>query len=195
MVIEPAPSIGVARKNVRTDLRHRVLRNTGAEMASDIVFVPLWCQTGAPAPEVRELRCHVAPPSGWQPTPALTPMDSVVEGVWRGPDERDTLTVSFMPKAVPGHRMLTWIEAPLALGGFPEPAMRPRPALMHWEEQPPPPALFAQLGVDELHTLRGLAKGDRGVARLYAVLARRQQHAWKLFLSLASAAGRGAELT
>jgi hypothetical protein len=164
-------------------------------MSADIADLhPLWCRPADPAPDVPELRCHVRPPSGWNPAPATTPMPGVMQGVWRGPDARDMLAVSFMATAVPGHRMLTWLEVPMAICGFPEPALQPRPTLVQWEEQPPPPALANRLEIDELQTLRGLAHSDGGLARVYAVLARRKHHAWKLFLSLASAAGTGTEL-
>jgi hypothetical protein len=72
--------------------------------------------------------------------------------------------------------------------------MRPTLELAHWESEATPAALAARLKTDELHLLRGLARAESGTARLYAVLARRRSHAWKLFLSLASAAGGGNEL-
>jgi hypothetical protein len=157
-------------------------------------FAPLWWRPTDSAPNVHQLRCRVGPPSGWEPAPAITPMEGVTLGLWCGPDTRDRLAVSFMSKAVPGHRMLTWVEAPISVCAFPEPALQPPPTLVHWEDQSPPAALATQLGIDELHTLRGLAHSDAGLARLYTVLARRQHHAWKVFLSLGSAAGEGDEL-
>ncbi len=156
--------------------------------------LPLWCRTIDPAHSVEELRCSVRPPRGWDGAADTTPLPGLVQCLWRGPDVRDALVVSFMPAAVPGHRMLTWVEAPMAICGFPEPALQPLLVLAHWEPDATPVALAARLGTDELHVLRGLARADGTIARLYCLLARRGQHAWKLFLSIASAAGSGDEL-
>jgi hypothetical protein len=157
---------------------------------------PLWCRpTESPLPPpTADLSCRIRPPFEWASIPSITSLAGVVQGVWPGVDARDALIVSFMPAAVPGHRMLTWVEAPILMIGYPEPAMKPLPQLVFWESAPLPPALVTRHGANELHVLRGLARSELGTARLYTVLVRRDSHAWKLFLSLATDAGSGDEL-
>jgi hypothetical protein len=161
---------------------------------------PLWLRAASALealarPVVCEsLCCMFNLPSDWTAPPALTQVPTTAPGICRGPSERDWLVISFMPGAVPGHNMLTWVEAPLHMFGFPEPAVQPPPELLWWAPEIAIRDYQLVLGAEEAHAFTGLVRFPGGVARLYTLLARKQRFAWKVVLSFASAAGEGSEL-
>lgn len=141
-----------------------------------------------------ELHCRFDLFEEWDRLPAVKQFAMEVTGVCRGPDERDWLTISFMPKAVPGHNMLSWFEAPLSLVGFPDLMVQPSPELLWWDRETTVGDYPVGLTADEAHALVGLARFPSGVARVYMLLARKEHFAWKVFLSFGSTAGSGDEL-
>lgn len=164
------------------------------------VAIPLWLRATRPLKASTQpiasgdLRCKFELFSDWSSPPALTQLPMMAAGVCRGPSEKDWLVISFMANAVPGHNMLSWVEAPLSMIGFPEPAVQPTPELLWWDKETATRDYQLSLGADEVHAFTGLARFSSGVARLYVLLARRQRFAWKVLLSFASAAGGGNEL-
>jgi hypothetical protein len=174
--------------------------SAGGQGALHETTIPLWLRATQPSTaltrpiESVELRCKFGLYIDWSAPPALTQMPTTAVGVCRGPSERDWLVISFMPKAVPGHNMLNWVEAPISIGGFPEPAVQPTPELLWWDAERAVGDYQLSLGAEEAHAYTGLARFSGGIARLYALLARKQHFAWKVLLCLASSAGGGHEL-
>lgn len=104
-----------------------------------------------------------------------------------------------MPGATLGSELANWVEAPLALTGFPlveeVSQLAKRPELLQWESFPASVAVLEQLAADELCLYEGLAamveEGYRSLRRLYGVLARQVERAWKVLISLESACHPG----
>jgi hypothetical protein len=169
-------------------------------------LTPLWLQTsseflrsGAVAKrEQNDLRYAVHIFGDWSAEPEVLPSPMQIDHVYRGPGASDWLVVSFMPKAVPGHNMLNWIEVPMSRRGFPSLRIaarcKPAPDLIAWNYEGNSEAYLAKLGVDEMHAFTGLARFSGDIARVYAVMLRQTNFAWMFFLSMHSLAGNGNEL-
>lgn len=124
---------------------------------------PLWLytpeQSPGPATVVtkKELRYKLNLFADWAAAPEVLPSPMQVEHVYRGPASSDWLVVSFMSKAVPGHNMLTWLEKPIRMTGFPSIQIGakadPVPDLVAWNY--------------EGHSTAYMAKRSRGNAWLY----------------------------
>jgi len=165
---------------------------------------PLWLytpeQSPGPATVVtkKELRYELNLFADWAAAPEVLPSPMQIEHVYRGPASSDWLVVSFMPKAVPGHNMLNWLETPIRMAGFPSIQIAakadPVPDLVAWNYEGQSTAYMAKLGVEEMHGFTGLARFDQAVARLYVVMLRKTNLAWMFFFSLHSLAGNGNEL-
>jgi hypothetical protein len=169
-------------------------------------LIPLWLQTsskllrsGAVAKrEQNDLRYAVHLFREWSAEPEVLPSPMQIDHVYRGPGACDWLVVSFMAKAVPGHNMLNWIEAPMSMLGFPSlqiaATCKPAPDLIAWNYEGKSEAYIAKLGLDEMHGFTGLAKFSGNIARVHAVMLRQMNFAWMFFLSMHSPAGNGNEL-
>ena len=162
--------------------------------------MPLWLESDAAGVSSGQnfaspdLGCAFVLPADWKVSASPSRAGPVMIGVFRGENAEDWFVASFMTSAVPGHDMTNWVRPVLALTGFPEPALQPLPTLLGWEACEVGAAYAARRGLDEVHTFIGQAKFPSGLSRLYLLLARKGQLAWKLFLSVRSSAGTGREL-
>ncbi|NJO40792.1 MAG: hypothetical protein HC769_02715 [Cyanobacteria bacterium CRU_2_1] len=132
--------------------------------------------------------------AGWKTTPHITQTPLQIDHGFQGVHPAESLIVSFMDKADPAADLRNWVDAFIKLTGFPilpmfQPINSP-PCLLEWRDQGSCPALSDRLNVDETYLYQGLAQFSSQPAectRLYILLARRGNVAWKISLSILSA--------
>ncbi len=130
--------------------------------------------------------------SMWKRSPELEKTPMYIEESFHGFGASDLAIVSFMPKTDPAGNIRNWVEGTLAMAGFPILSLvkEAPPQMMEWAYEGSWPVYASQLGVDECHTYQGLARipgPDMELARMYFLLARRGEHAWKITFSILSA--------
>lgn len=165
--------------------------------------VPLWLKSlksPVKVTAVRDapLRYSTNVFDGWKSERTARSTPTTEEHIFRGPSLADYFVASFLSNAVPGHRMLSWIDASIRMTGFPcihAPASSTsRPTLLILRDEGECRLYRERCGVDEMHSLTGLARYGEEVGRFYIVLLRARTFAWKFFLSMASGAGSGDEI-
>lgn len=168
------------------------------------VALPAWLEPmtlpGWPVQPVESAALHVnlRLRAGWEGTPHVTETPTTVEGVFRGASAAELCTVAYMPTADLKANLRDWVEATVAIAGFPIPERMggdEPPELVEWQYLGRCNPLEVRLGVDETHLYEGLGWLDADppeLARLYVLLARRGQAAWKIALSFLSACPPGA---
>lgn len=170
------------------------------EQIMNAADLPLWVQPsdleGWPVENCTSPALHYSIPirQGWQTRPTVNQTPMEIEHIFRGSNALEQLTVSFMSQANPEHPLRNWLEGMLLLTGFPllsmQPDGQPPPQLLDWQYQGNCPPYAERLAVDEVHLYQGLAQlpdSSSELARLYILLARRGNFAWKIGLSLLSA--------
>jgi|GEM_PF-5781396 len=161
--------------------------------------LPLWVQLSDledwPVENCTSQALHYSIPirQGWYTRPTVNQTQMEVEHIFRGNNASEQLTVSFMSQANPEHPLRNWLEGMLLLTGFPllsmQPDGQPPPQLLDWQYQGNCPTYAERLAVEEVHLYQGLAKlpdPASELTRLYILLARRENFAWKIGLSLRS---------
>ncbi|MBP0019738.1 MAG: hypothetical protein J7647_19565 [Cyanobacteria bacterium SBLK] len=140
------------------------------------------------------LRYSIPIRQGWNIHPLVNQTPMEIEHIFRGIYDCECLTVAFMSGANPEHELRNWVEAILGMMGFPLLALQQNrtilPQLLEWQYQGNCPIYAERLAVDEVHLYEGLAQFPdipSELARLYILLARRENLAWKVGLSFLSA--------
>jgi len=88
-----------------------------ADDTDGTLMSPLWLQASGPSLSAftivtrPDLRYTINLFDDWATEPTVVQSPMQTEHVFRGPGAGDWLVVSFMPKAVPGHNMLSWLQA------------------------------------------------------------------------------------
>jgi len=160
--------------------------------------LPKWLEKSDPAgwPTVplksATLRYSLRIPKRWKSEAEVSGTSSEVGHIYYGPRSTEWLTISFMEKANATSDMRNWVDPILAMSGFPVAInLDPPPRLARWTYLGKLPSVAKHLGVDEAHAYMGLAEyKDNGVTilgRLYMLMARRKNFAWKLALSIETA--------
>lgn len=167
--------------------------------------VPAWLEPAEPDGwptrliESSMLRYRLRIPQGWSDQPDSTavpvgPNRTQVTHIYRGPQPTEWLIVDAMDNADTESDMKTWVEAILAMVGFPvlqmSQAIDPDPQLIAWSYEGAPDELAQRLHADQVHLYRGMAKLDVGHPRLshiYLLMVRRGTFAWKVTFCLESA--------
>ena len=131
----------------------------------------------------------------WNQTPEIEESSVDKEHRYKGYFASEWLVVNFMEvDKQQEFNLRNWVDSLVAMGTFPIPILKEvvgeNPELMTWEYEGEFTQLNSQLGVKESHLYSGLAMlplKPRELARLYVLLARREQYAWKVTLSFMSA--------
>jgi hypothetical protein len=142
------------------------------------------------------LRYSLRIPKRWAVTPHVRGTAREIEHLYIGTRKAEWLIISFMEKATATSNMTDWVEACIAMSGFPVILEQdPLPALRSWNYLGKLPGFAKKLGADEAHAYTGLANypEDSGtvLGRLYIVMARRKSFAWKIALSFETACFEG----
>ena len=137
------------------------------------------------------LHYSLAVPEHWSALPEVVSTDFELQHVFRGPSREECLFVSFMSHSA-GGRLETWFDAMTAMLGFPVIELvsgDKTPRLLSWTQSAAPVVLRERLQVEECLLYEGLAlmPDQPTLARMYAVVARRGSHSWKVFLSFMTA--------
>ena len=148
------------------------------------------------AVQSRDLHYKLPLRVGWSTQPEVAGTPSEQTHIYRGSLDSEWLTVSFLPEADPQSYLGNWVEALIAIGGFPIPAMREatRAELLEWTQQWDGEGLSRRLGADAIFLYQGMASipsSPPDLAHLYIVLVRKGTHAWKICLSFSSACPPG----
>jgi TIR domain len=160
--------------------------------------LPRWLEKHDPAgwPTVplksATLRYSLRIPKRWKSEPAVRGTSLELEHVYSGTRDTEWLNVSFMDNANDAADMTNWVEALIAMTGFPVLLkLDPLPQLVRWTYLGKLSGLAEMLRVDEAHAYTGLAKyaeqSHEVLGRIYVVMARRKTFAWKLALSIETA--------
>ena len=142
------------------------------------------------------LRYSLRIPKRWVTTPRVRGTAREIEHIYSGTRNAEWLIISFMEKANATSDMTNWVEAHIAITGFPVLLeYDPSPTLRSWTYIGKLPGLAKKLGVDEAHAYTGLANysEDSGtvLGRMYIVMARHKTFAWKVALSFETACFEG----
>jgi len=157
--------------------------------------VPLWLSCSSSAVSAtkkiadKELRYKINLFTGWKKYGKRVPGSSFPEDVYRGEHPMEWLIISYMDSAIPGHNMANWVEFPLSIVGFPAFQMveiDPAPVLKNWQRGTGSSLYLLQSSCDEMLTYTGSAVSGNDKARLFMLLLRKQNFAWKIFLSIHS---------
>jgi hypothetical protein len=161
--------------------------------------VPRWLEEcdppGWPTEPLKSeaLRYALRIPKRWATERQVRGTEREVEHVYRGAKEAEWLTVAFMDAADEGRSdMRVWVDQYMQRTGFPVKVhLKPEPNLRKWDYLGKLPGVAKKLAVDEAHAYTGLVDyvgGERPVlGRLYILMARRKQFAWKIALSFETA--------
>ncbi len=166
------------------------------------LYLPSWLsppeKPGFPTSSIGEktLSCEFNLFEDWQPQPSLQPdSPQLAERTWRGNETTDWLVLSHMTTAVAGHNMANWVEAELAFVGFPSvrisSSFKTPPGLVTWDNEGTSNPLLTRLGADENLLYTGTAVIGQLRARLYVVMVRKANLAWKFFMTFGSGWGLG----
>ena len=132
--------------------------------------------------------------STWNDRPQTVSNDLETEHIFVGDNLGELLTISLMTNAVAGHDLSNWVKAFISLVGFPtlhlQQIINPPPQLLQWQELGDFTSLNDRLNVEETSIFAGLAQSNQILIRLYTLLARRENKAWKIILCLPSAFNR-----
>ncbi len=169
--------------------------------------LPIWVQPAAvegwPTREVASpmLRYTVHVREGWTTSPETRSTDREVTHVYRGNTAADWLIVTLMDQANDRGNMRNWVDSMQLLVGFPILEMtlgepKPEPNLLEWSCLGQFDELTTRLGVGESLLYTGLAqvKAQHPLfSRLYILVARRANFAWKITLCFETACFPGVE--
>jgi hypothetical protein len=164
--------------------------------------LPAWLQKSDPAGwptqlvESDTLRYSLRIPKRWNPEPEMRGTAREIEHVYRGPRDNEWLSITFMDKANAESDMKNWVDTFISISGFPVvTGLKPPPELGRWNYLGRQPALAKKLHADEAHTYIGTARYSGAQAptlgRLYIVMARRRNFAWKFALCFETACPDG----
>lgn len=138
------------------------------------------------------LRYALRIPKSWNPEPEARATAMEVEHIYYGKRQAEWLIVTFMDKANGSSDIANWVEARLAITGFPVLINRNTlPKLVRCTNLGKVPALAKKLGADDAHAYGGLANYQESrrdvLGRFYIVMLRRRNFAWKVALSFETA--------
>ena len=134
----------------------------------------------------RALHCRLGLPKLWDTQPAIEDSESEKRQLFCGKNAFEGLGLSFMDQAKPASDIRNWVDAIIAITGFPMPFLCRQgvsvPKLLSWEAVEDSNSLSGMFKVDEIHLLQGLAFSDETSAFycLYMILARKEHWAWKI---------------
>lgn len=140
-----------------------------------------------------ELRYRLAIRQGWSDEPERIEGPLEIEHRYAGLYRPEWLTISFMDQADPASELRHWVEALVAMKGWPMLAMDEElddPQLVEWQSLGSFPLLAERLQVEQVLLYQGLVElrtPPVEYGRLYFLLAQRERLAWKVGLSLLSA--------
>jgi hypothetical protein len=142
------------------------------------------------------LRYSLRIPKRWGTTAQVRGTDREIEHIYKGTRKAEWLIISFMEKATATSDMTNWVEPFIAMSGFPVLLEQdPSPTLRSWRYLGKLPGLAKKLEADEAHAYTGLANYSEDsrtvLGRMYFVMARRKNFAWKVTLSFESACFEG----
>jgi hypothetical protein len=164
--------------------------------------IPRWLETcdppGWPTVPLKSatLRYSLRVPERWGSTPQVRGTAREIEHIYNGMHKPEWLIVSFMENATATSDVTNWVEAFIAMTGFPVLLEQdPLPSLRSWIYLGKLPGLAKKLEADEAHAYTGLANYSEDsrtvLGRLYIVMARRKSFAWKIALSFGTACFEG----
>ncbi len=137
-----------------------------------------------------DLKIILSIPEDWPKQPEVLPSPIQSEAIFRGNNMAEFLVIAFMPNAIPGHDMRQWLDLSLAMTGFPDihiaQAMENPPRLLWWPEIVSSPELANKMKADEAHRNSGQALLNGEAVRLFVLMIRKGELAWKIFLSIPS---------
>ena len=140
----------------------------------------------------RALHCRVGLPKLWDTEPLIEDSPSEKRQFFYGTNAFEGLGLSLMDQADPKSDIGNWVDAILAITGFPMPFLCRQdssvPKLLNWEVIEDSNSLSGTFEVDEMRLFQGLAFSDETSAFycLYIILARKAHRAWKIELSLSA---------
>jgi len=142
------------------------------------------------------LRYSLRIPKRWDSTVQVRGTAREIEHIYNGTRKSEWLIISFMEEATATSDMTNWVEALIAMSGFPVLlGQDPLPELRSWNYLGKLPGLAKKLEADEAHAYTGLANYSENsrtvLGRLYIVMARRKSFAWKIALSFETACFEG----
>ncbi len=161
---------------------------------------PVWIQTTQlvdwPTQVISNPDLHYQLPicESWASKPHINTTPVETEHFFQGANSGEGMSIKFMGQANPEDNMCNWVDALVTMTGFPflviQQSLDLPPQLLQWHYNGPCPPLTKRLEVDETHLYQGLAKTTTPVPsliRLYTLLARRNNLAWQVCLSISSA--------
>lgn len=174
---------------------------------TDVDATPVWARPAATlegwptaAATDDDLGYALHRPEHWSADPERSENPMEVEHVYRGPLTGECLSVARMGKADPKADMRGWVGGLLAITGTPNLAMwagmDEPPTMNEWTPRGGPEALQRRLKLDEVHAFDGhmtFSVEPATSVRVYVLLGRRGQVAWKVFLSISSACPPGSD--
>jgi hypothetical protein len=168
---------------------------------TDMDALPIWLQQAVLAAwptqvaESVDLRYRIGVPEAWEMAPTVEEGFNEIEHRYTGALAAESVSVAFMAQADPAASLRDWLEATIAMTG--KPLLSPQMEMLEWVYAGGSQAVVERLAVDEAHLYTGLGELDEAgrptLARLYVVLARRDQYAWKIIVSFSSACPPGTE--
>jgi tetratricopeptide (TPR) repeat protein len=137
------------------------------------------------------LRYTIAVPKRWNASPFLSNTQLEVKHLFKGPWPSEFLSVSFMENATGGN-MTGWVDGTVALSGLPvlEISTATNPKLSEWLYEGVFEVVAKKYEADEAHCYSGIIElndADRHRARVYILLLRKGNFAWKFILSFETA--------
>jgi TIR domain len=138
------------------------------------------------------LRYSIAIPKRWDKTPVLSTTQYEVNQLFRGPWPSEFLSVSFMEKATAGGNMANWVDLIGSVTGVPvlEFNKEPNVAVSEWIHEGSLESVAKKYKADEAHCYNGIIElndANRHRARIYILLLRKGEFAWKFILSFETA--------
>ncbi len=131
---------------------------------------------------------------GWASSPTVESTGIETIHMYRGPNITNNFIVSVWDNSPTNGRMCDWVDGAFALINSPDPFLfaggKDKPGFMEWNYLGSFSEISNQLKVDEAHVYEGVARiVDKYplLSRIYLLLARKGNFAWKVILSIESA--------
>lgn len=144
------------------------------------------------------LHCHLSVPEWWQAENEVRQNSLESSQTLRGGGFSEFLELHYLATADPEAKLTNWVDTLVAITELPaESAALDKslsPKLLEWDYLGEFAPLKARWEVDEVHLYQGLMiyHSDKSeLARLYIVVCRRANSAWKIVLSFSSACPPG----
>lgn len=159
---------------------------------------PAWMLPAAPAgwpvaPRASaDMRYRITLPVSWAETPRVADEGTVAVHWFDGRSPAEWARIAFMPAAEVSADLAAWVDATVAVSGFPVPiaTLTPPPRLIEWSAETDA-AITRRLGADAALGYVGLAAVHDAdwnwLMRLYTLLVRKGSAAWHITLAFETA--------